>query len=185
MLLQQLQTLFVSDWVQEDAFEPLEFELWFRLQQFKNDVSFDFHDFGGGFGSDSTLWWFVVCEIVRIEDVTETSDEVKIVVFFFDTARNNNVNWGDGFSFLYDLSAFLVYLLCWFHSDLNNLVLIEIWKKRASNKDLVKYNLLVIKLMKLYSYKFPINLFSENLKLRLINKSFLIKTLKFDFFMIE
>lgn len=112
----------MSDWVHENTFEPFEFELGFWLQQSQNDVGFDFHDFGGGFGSDGAFRRFVVSEVVRVENVAETSDEVKVIVLFFDIARNNDKNRVDAFTFFDDFFAFLKSLLGRFHSDLYNLV---------------------------------------------------------------
>ena len=118
----------MSDWVQEDAFVPLKFELRFRFQKLVNDVGFDFHDFGEGFGSDGALGWLVVREVVRVEDVAETSDEVKVVVLLFDTAWNDDVNRVDVLTLFDNLATFLVIFLSWFHPDFNYLILIEIRK---------------------------------------------------------
>lgn len=164
----------MSDWVQEDAFVPLEFELRFGFQQFQDDVSFDFHDFGDGFGSDGALGRFVVCEVVRIEDVAKTSDEVKVVVLLFDTAWDDDVNWADVFTFFDDLATFFISLLNWFHPDFNDLVSSKVWKQRAVSKDFIKPDLLCFKLIELNIDKSSIDLFSQSIKLSSINESFFI-----------
>lgn len=164
----------MSDWVQEDAFVPLEFELRFGLQKFVNDVSFDFHDFGEGFGSDGALGWLVVRKVVRVEDVAETSDEVKVVVLLFDTAWNDNVNRVDALTLFDDLATFFVSFLSWFHPDFNDLVSSKIWKQRTVSENFIKSDLLSFELIKLNIDESSIDFFSQCIKLSFINKSFFI-----------
>ena len=96
-----------------------------------NDLCLDLHDLGFCFGLDSAFRGFAIGEIVRVDDVTKTADEVEVFVLLFDAAGDDDVNGVDKLSLLDDLFALLVGLFDGFHPDLDNLIASQVGKQRT------------------------------------------------------
>ena len=82
----------MSHRVHEDALIPSNFKIRFNFYQFQNYVRFNFHHFCCRIGLNRAFGGFIVNEIVRVNDTSETFNKVKIIILFFDATCNNNVN---------------------------------------------------------------------------------------------
>lgn len=170
--------------VHKDAFVPFHFELGLSFQEFVNDFSFDFHDFCFGFGFDGAFGWFSISEIVGVDNVAETSDEVEVVVLLLDTAGDNDVNGIYFLSLIDDFFAFFIDFLNRFHSDLDDLIASETRKQWAISQDIIKPNLISLELTEMNIYNASVDFLSQILKLCLIDEALLIVILEFLFFVI-
>ena len=150
MFLQLPETQFVPDRVQENTFVPFHFELWFCLEKFLNDVSLNFHNFGLSLCLNCAFWGLTISEIIWIDNISQTPDEIEIVVLLFHTAWNNDMNNIYVLAFFDDILPFFISFLDRFHSDLDNLITSEIWKQRTVSQNIAKPDLVSLKLTKVH-----------------------------------
>ena len=91
----------------------------------------------------------------------------------------------DFIAYFDDFLAFFINLFDGFHSDLYNLVSSKVRKQRTVSEHIVKPDLIGFKLAELYINNSAIDLFSQILKLSLIDETFLVVIFKFLFLVVE
>ena len=144
---------------------------------------FDFHYFRLSVGFNRAFRGLVVCEIVWIDDTSETFDKIKVFITLFCTAGDNYVNEVNRLSFGYNFFSFLVNLLGWLHPYFYDLVSSQVIEKGAVCENFIEANLLKFKLGEMDVDQSSVNFFSQIFELSIVYKTLLMKVLKFDFFM--
>ena len=164
----------MPDTVHEDALIPFHLEFRLCFEKLVNNLCLDFHDFGFGFGFDGGFRVFTVSEIIGVDDISQSSNEVEIIVLFLNTAGDDDMDRVDEFALFDDFFAFFIGFLNGLHSDLDDLITGKIGKQGTISEDIIEPNLISLELTKMNINNAPVNFLPKILKLALINEPLLI-----------